>query len=132
MRRVIAFMLVLEALLLLFVAWFAWSLAGGALFDGGASFSAQDGHVRALAALGYAMLLAPVIAYAWRGSLPQALLPRSLMLVATLTVTLAQLAWPFVVEHGWEDSIVLWSFSVALGLVYMLNRDLIRPPVIEA
>ena len=132
MRRVIAVMLLIEALLLLFVAWFASSLTSASLLDGASRLPSDEAQLRSLAALGYALLLTPVIAYAWRGALPRSRLPRGVMLAATLTVTLTQLAWPFVVEQGFEDSIVLWLFSIALGLVYMLNRDLIRPTVTEA
>jgi hypothetical protein len=73
-----------------------------------------------------------VIAYAWRGALPASLLPRCLVLATTLAVMLTQLVLPFAVEGGLNDSTILWGFCVALGLAYMLNRDVLRPsPVTE-
>ena len=59
--------------------------------------------------------------------LPAALLPRCLVLATSFIVTLTQLALPLAVEGGLEDSMVLWAFSVALGLAYMLNCDVLRP-----
>jgi hypothetical protein len=125
LRRVIAIALVLEAVLLIAVDWFLWNLEGD-LFAG---HPLREGHgtLPMLAILGYVALLPPVIVYAWRGALPASLLPRCLVLATTLAVTATQLVLPFVLDGGLYDSTILWGFCVALGLAYMLNRDVLRP-----
>lgn len=128
MRRVIAIALVLEAVLLIAVDWFLWTLEGDLFAD----HPLRDDHtlLPMLAILGYVALLPPVIVYAWRGALPSSLLPRCLVLATTLAVTATQLVLPFAVEGGLNDSTILWGFCVALGLAYMLNRDVLRPAVV--
>ena len=127
MRRVIAVALGLEALLLLALAWFFWHLPNGVLPPDAPPVAERESMLRPVAVLGYVALLLPVIVYAWRGRLPVALMPRCLVLATALPVTLTQLVLPFVLERGLEDSGLLWGFSVALGVAYMLNRDLLGP-----
>ena len=130
MRRVIAIALVLEAALLIAIDWFLWNLQGDLFADH--PLREDHGMLPMLAILGYVALLPPVIFYAWRGALPSSLLPRCLVLATTLAVTATQLVLPFAVEGGLNDSTILWGFCVALGLAYMLNRDVLRPaPAIE-
>ena len=50
-----------------------------------------------------------------------------LVIATALPVTLTQLVLPFVVDGGLADSTILWGFCVALGMAYMLNRDILRP-----
>jgi len=128
LRRVIAIALVLEGPLLTAVDWVLWNLEGDLFVD----HPLREGHglLPMLAILGYVALLPPVIVYAWRGSLPSSLLPRCLVLATTLAVTATQLVLPFAVEGGLQDSTILWGFCVALGLAYMLNRDVLRPPAV--
>ena len=130
MRRVIAIALVLEAVLLIAVDWFLWNLEGDLFAEH--PLHGGQGLLPMLAILGYVALLPPVIVYAWRGALPASLLPRCLVLATTLAVTATQLVLPFAIEDGLNDSTILWGFCVALGLAYMLNRDVVRPaPVTE-
>jgi hypothetical protein len=130
LRRVIAIALVLEGLLLLAIDWFLWNLDGD-LFDDN-PFAGGHTTLRMLIILAYVAILPPVIAYAWRGALPASKLPRCLVLATTFAVTLTQLVLPFAVDGGLNDSTILWGFCVALGLAYMLNRDVLRPaPVTE-
>jgi hypothetical protein len=125
LRRVIAVALVFEAGLLLTVAWFFSNLEGDLLIQHPMRDNSSVLPVAAL--LAYVALLPPVIAYAWRGTLPMSRLPRCLVLAATLAVTLTQLVLPFALDDGLNDSTILWGFCVALGLAYMLNRDVLRP-----
>ncbi len=125
MRRVIAVALALESLLLLALAWFFWNYPGGLLPN--APVYQDPEMLPTLALLGYVALLQPVIVYAWRGVLPASLVPRCLVIATALPVTMTQLVLPFAVEGGLDDSTILWGFCVALGLAYMLNRDLLRP-----
>ena len=32
---------------------------------------------------------------------------------------------------GLADSTILWGFCVALGMAYMLNRDILRPAAVD-
>jgi hypothetical protein len=125
LRRVIAIALVLEAVLLIAVDWFLWNLNGDLFVDH--PLREGQGLLPMLAILGYVTLLPPVIVYAWRGALPSSLLPRCLVLATTLAVTATQLVLPFAIDGGLNDSTILWGFCVALGLAYMLNRDVLRP-----
>jgi hypothetical protein len=125
LRRVIALALVAEAALILAVVWFFLGFEGDLLIQ---HPEFQDESTLPVAGLlGYVVLLPPVIVYAWRGALPASTLPRCLVLSTTLAVTLTQLVPPFAIEGGLYDSTILWGFCVALGLAYMLNRDVLRP-----
>jgi len=125
LRRVIAVALVLEAVLLLALAWFFGNIEGDMLIEHPLLGARSVLPIAGL--LFYVALLPPVIVYAWRGALPSSLLPRCLVLSTTLAVTLTQLVLPFTVKDGLSDSTILWGFCVALGLAYMLNRDVLRP-----
>ena len=131
MRRVIAIALVFEAALLLAIVWFFLGLEGDLLIQH--PVRSENSLFPIAGLVGYVALLPPVIVYAWRGALPASLLPRCLVLSTTLAVTLTQLVLPFAIDGGLYDSTILWGFCVALGLAYMLNRDVLRPaPVTEA
>ena len=125
MRRVIAIALVFESLLLLALVWFFWNTPGG-LLPRIPRYENPE-VLPTVAVLAYVALLQPVIVYAWRGVLPVSMLPRLLVIATALPVTLTQLVLPFVVDDGLADSTILWGFCVALGLAYMLNRDVLRP-----
>ena len=130
MRRVIAIALVFESLLLLALVWFFWNAPGG-LLPRMPEYENPE-LLPTVAVLAYVALLQPVIVYAWRGELPVSMLPRYLVIATALPVTLTQLVLPFAVDGGLADSTILWGFCVALGLAYMLNRDVLRPaPVTE-
>jgi len=125
LRRTVAVALAAEAALLLVLAWFFLGIEGDVLI---VHPTREEGSVLVIAALlGYAALLVPAIVYAWHGALPASPLNRLLVLTASLVVTLTQLALPFAIKDGLNDALVLWGFSVALGLAYMLNCDVLRP-----
>ena len=128
MRRVIVIALGLEVALLLALTWFFWHLANDVLPADAPPVAARELFPRTASVLAYIGLLLPVIVYSWRGSLPASLLPRCLVIAAALPVTLTQLVLPFILDDGLEDSALLWGFSVALGVAYMLNRDLLAAP----
>jgi len=125
LRRVIAIALVFESLLLMALVWFFWNTPGG-LIPRMPQYENPE-VLPTVAVLAYVALLQPVIVYAWRGVLPTSMLPRILVIATALPVTLTQLVLPFIVDGGLSDSTILWAFCVALGLAYMLNRDILRP-----
>jgi hypothetical protein len=125
LRRVIAIALVFESLLLLALVWFFWNVPGGVLPRMPEYENPEV--LPTVAVLAYVGLLQPVIVYAWRGVLPASMLPRCLVIATALPVTLTQLVLPFAVDGGLADSTILWGFCVALGIAYMLNRDVLRP-----
>ena len=125
MRRIIAVALVFESLLLLALVWFFWNLPGG-LLPRTPEYENPE-VLPTIAVLGYVLMLQPVIVYAWRGVLPASALARWLVIATALPVTLTQLVLPFAVHGGLADSTILWGFCVALGIAYMLNRDVLRP-----